>query len=148
MILPIYISTSYGPATLPEMSWTIVAILGSAFSLLLIRARLRTMAALYHNQAQISVVDFEIQEMLAKSHVAEEATRLAKHGVAGIIGICALATYPANPNTPVTQLGVIIAAGLIAISCLTAWSSYRGWKTHTKLLAKARLAEVQRANHA
>jgi hypothetical protein len=143
MILPIFISASYGPATLPEASWTLVAVLGSILSLILIRARLRTMSALYENQLQISALDFEIQETLAKSHVADEAKRLAKHGIAGIIGVVALSTYPVNPNVPVTQLGVIMATGLIFISILTAWSSYDGWKTHTKLLAKARNAEAE-----
>jgi hypothetical protein len=144
MMAPLFIDYSYESITLPELSWTLVAVLGSILSIILIRARMRTMVALYQNQSQISPLDFEIQETLAKSHVSDEAKRLAKHGIACIIGIVAMATRPINPDTPITQLGVIMALGLITISCLTAWSSYEGWRTHLKVLAKARREEGER----
>jgi hypothetical protein len=144
MITLLFIRSHYGSANVPEISWTLVAVVGSVICLALIRMRMDTMRALYQHREQISPLDFEIQETLAQSHIQNEAGRLAKHGIAGIIGVVAMFTQPANPDVPVSDLSIIIALGLIAISCITVWQSWKDWRTNVVLLDKARREEDDR----
>jgi uncharacterized membrane protein HdeD (DUF308 family) len=109
----------WGTMTGPELAWTIVAAVGFGTSVLALFDALRS---LHYLEAQM-VYD-RAREIVARGNVASEVLRLSMHAVSLIIGIIALVSPPANPDRPITTLGLVLSIGLIAIAVLLVMSSW------------------------
>lgn len=120
---------SWGDATLPELLWTLVAIAG-----LVVSARSLDEAMLTRWELDVARAN-GARRIIARGNVRSEAMRLAIQAIYGLLGLLALVTPPANPQTPVSGYSLLVSGGLILSSLLLNVKTVLAGRDRRRLIA-------------
>lgn len=76
------------------------------------------------------------RKIVADDNIRREWDRVLKLGIFLALGGCFMATAPADPGRPITRLGSILAAALIAAELLLVKGSVQDRRARVRLIAK------------
>ena len=99
-------------ATWIEVLWTLIGIISFSVNLYALRDAMRDKVDLERSQVN------GIRRMVASGNVRNIVFRLSKSGLIVLSGVMAIALPPANPDQPVTLLGILVTTALVLIAIL------------------------------
>jgi hypothetical protein len=76
------------------------------------------------------------RKIVADDNIRRERDRALKLGIFLALGVCFMASAPANRDRPVTRLGLALAAALIAAEVLLVKGSIQDRRARGRLIAK------------
>lgn len=123
----LYSGNLTGTATLPELVWFLIGVLGLAVSFANLRDCWRDMAYIEASGQN------GLLWLAATSNTREEFLRVLKSVVICAIGLAAMRQPPANAVVPVSALAVIVTVGLFTLGVLVVAGSLRARRDRARL---------------
>jgi len=109
-------------ASLTEIMWFLIGVIGMYFGIGNVRASRQDMARMDKLNGR-NLAAYKAMRVIAFGHFRNDCFRLAKHCMITLIGLIAMLLPPTNKAQPVTPTGLVITVGLFTISMLIVLAS-------------------------